>query len=143
MSKVFLSHSSTDKDFVRKIKKVLYPFGTSSWLDEQEIFPGDNLWTTILNGINSSDRALVFITPDSQKSDWVQKEIRELISKEKTDNQTKVIPVIFTPNPPDFLTERLYVNFNSKPFAHCVKDLIVGINRSKSILIITTNRLKK
>ncbi|MDA3781563.1 MAG: toll/interleukin-1 receptor domain-containing protein [Bacteroidales bacterium] len=136
MAKVFLSHSSVDKPFVRKIKKILYPFGTYSWLDEQEIFPGDKLWETILKGIDSSDKAIVFVTSNSQDSDWVQKEVKEFIVKEESENQSKVIPVIFTPNPPEFLTERLYINFDSRPISNCIKDLLIGINRNKSVLVI-------
>lgn len=137
MPKVFLSHSSIDKPFVRRVKRALYPFGPAAWLDESEILPGDPLWRTILKGIKESDRALVFVTEDSQKSDWVQKEVKQFIAREKSDKQTRIIPVLLTPNPPDFLTDRLHVNFHNRPFASGIKELLKGIFRRQSVLVVS------
>ena len=137
MAKVFLSHSSIDKPFVRRVRRALAPFGTASWLDENEMFPGDPMWKTIVNGIKDSDRALVFVTEDSQKSDWVKKEVRQFLLKEKAEKQTCIIPVLFTPNPPDFLIDRFHVNFYNRPFVSGIKDLLQGILRRKSIFTVT------
>jgi hypothetical protein len=37
MAKIFISHSSKDKEFVRQLKKDLEEFGHEIWLDEREI----------------------------------------------------------------------------------------------------------
>ena len=38
--KVFISHSSSDKPFVRKLKNDLNLNGIDTWYDEDELLPG-------------------------------------------------------------------------------------------------------
>ena len=54
MSKVFLSHSSKDKQFVRRLTKDLEEAGIEIWLDEKELLVGDELNKSIEYGISGS-----------------------------------------------------------------------------------------
>ncbi len=40
---IFISHSSLDKDFARKIYRDLQALGVKCWLDEKQILPGDSI----------------------------------------------------------------------------------------------------
>ena len=50
--KIFLSHTSKDKPFVRKIASILDVHGVNYWLDEAEIKVGDSLIGKIRSGID-------------------------------------------------------------------------------------------
>ena len=50
--KIFLSHSSKDKEFVRKLADDLKTYGLSVWFDEWEIKVGDSITNKISQGID-------------------------------------------------------------------------------------------
>ncbi len=57
---VFLSHSSSDKDWVRQLKKDLSDYknsahnNISAWLDEEQILPGENFAMAIEKALENS-----------------------------------------------------------------------------------------
>ncbi|PEU28639.1 hypothetical protein CN532_11480 [Bacillus wiedmannii] len=55
MPSVFLSHSSKDKFFVRKLAERLIHSGVEVWIDEAEIKIGDSLIEKISQGIKGAD----------------------------------------------------------------------------------------
>ena len=71
MVKVFLSHSSKDKPFVRELADFLSRDGQIKvWLDEREIAPGQNIVSRIEDGLEA-DFILLILSPDSVDSNWV------------------------------------------------------------------------
>ena len=48
MSKLFISHSSKDDDFVRPLREALHDHEQDGWTDSRELRGGDPLWTEIL-----------------------------------------------------------------------------------------------
>lgn len=75
MLSVFLAHSSNDKIFVRQVYEVLAGFGVRVWFDEAELRPGDSLIQRISSGIGQVDFIAVFLSEDSVRSEWVQREL--------------------------------------------------------------------
>jgi len=74
MRTVFLSHSSVDKPFVRRLADFLEQGGEiRAWLDERAIGPGENIVTAIEEGLEA-DVKLLILSPDSVKSRWVREE---------------------------------------------------------------------
>jgi hypothetical protein len=70
MVRVFLSHSSRDKSFVRELATFLpEPGRIKVWLDEAEIQPGDNIVSKIQGGLDS-EVVLFIMSPDSIASNW-------------------------------------------------------------------------
>ena len=55
MAKIFISHSSHDKGFVRKLAKDLKSIGYEPWLDEWEIKVGDCIVSKVEHGIADAD----------------------------------------------------------------------------------------
>lgn len=72
---VFLSHTSSDKDVVEPIGVFLSKRGIKVWLDAWSLTPGDSLIDKIGEGLESSDRLVVFLSPESVESNWVRKEV--------------------------------------------------------------------
>lgn len=92
--KIFLSHSSKNKPLVREVKRHL-PEHIKSWLDEKDILIGDDLGSSIRNGIeSSSDFVVIFIDSASVKSSWVKKELSWSLEKESELNRTFILPIL-------------------------------------------------
>lgn len=73
---VFLSHSKSDKKFVKKVALDLQTSGILCWYDEWEIGPGDSLRKKIFEeGIDRSELFVVYISEHSIDSRWVQEEL--------------------------------------------------------------------
>jgi hypothetical protein len=91
-TKAFISHSSKDKEFAKKLMHALNAYKLSVWFDTRELKPGDDLRKSIKGGIDSSTFFLVLLSPDSIKSKWVRFELREALRQQKeTDNTGPVI----------------------------------------------------
>jgi hypothetical protein len=53
--RIFLSHSSQDKDSVRRLAEDLRRVGIEVWLDEWEIRVGDQISRKIQEGLKNTD----------------------------------------------------------------------------------------
>ena len=72
--KVFLSHSTKDKDFVHRLADALIGAGFTPRLCEVDIEKNENFVARIEEGLTECDVALVVWSPDAAKSDWTKEE---------------------------------------------------------------------
>jgi tetratricopeptide (TPR) repeat protein len=74
--RVFLSHSSKDKDpFVRELHDSLEKDGNiEAWLDAYDIPYGSNIPSSIAGGLGAADAVLLILSPDAVDSRWVEEE---------------------------------------------------------------------
>src|SRR3954454_8337816 len=92
---VFLSHASIDKPFVTDIKHFLEDGGDiECWLDEGEIDFGQNIAAQINEGLRRAELLLLFLSPDSQKSDGVGEEGAGQPLSGVNSKETHLIPVL-------------------------------------------------
>ena len=70
----FISHSTKDKPFVRKLAADLVAGGVKVWVDEQRILVGDSIPEKIAQGLAESDFFLIVVSTNSVNSAWVQRE---------------------------------------------------------------------
>lgn len=76
MNRAFLSHSSRQKDLVRKVANNL---GKASCVfDEYEFETGMPIFEEIKKGIGESDVFVLFLSDDALNSEWVKNEIIEI-----------------------------------------------------------------
>ncbi|MFF5496014.1 toll/interleukin-1 receptor domain-containing protein [Streptomyces aquilus] len=76
MLKIFLCHSSGDKEDVRRLRTQLLSAGFQPWLDEEDILPGQDWDREIRRAIRACDLVLVCLSRASvTKTGYVQKEI--------------------------------------------------------------------
>jgi hypothetical protein len=130
--KVFLSHTSVDKPIVEKIGRVIEAAGHEVWIDKWCMTAGDSLIEKIGEAIDSSERLIVFLSPESVESNWVKQEISTgkiiEIATKRGIGEKFVIPVILkTCKIPWYLRDKLYANFTDKAFDTACKELISGI----------------
>lgn len=76
MSKAFLSHSSADKQQVRKIKNNLQRIWT--YFDEDCFEVGEDFRNEIIKHLEDTSLFVLFVSSNSLKSSWVQFEIDEI-----------------------------------------------------------------
>jgi len=68
MPKVFLSHHSGDKKFVRELASALRAQKIDVFLDEENIAPGQNWQSQIRRAVQDSDVVVAVLTPKSLQS---------------------------------------------------------------------------
>ena len=92
MAKAFLSHSSKDKDLVKKVATQLG--NKNCVLDEISFDPGRKTLEQIFSELDSSDIFVLFVSDNSLESPWVKKEIKK--AKENLNNELldRIIPII-------------------------------------------------
>ncbi|HTD56085.1 MAG TPA: toll/interleukin-1 receptor domain-containing protein, partial [Silvibacterium sp.] len=95
MVRVFLSHSSKDKPFVRELADALEAGGEIKvWLDEREIGYGENIVLKIGEGLDA-DAVLLILSPDSVESKWVKEEWTDAYWDQTNTQNTKLAGVLY------------------------------------------------
>jgi hypothetical protein len=79
----FLSHSWKDKPFVRKLYEAISRKGTTVYLDEKKMKPGDNIHDSISEAIKVYDKLILVCSENSINSWWVEKELERVYAKER------------------------------------------------------------
>lgn len=91
--KIFLSHSSQQKLFVKHIQE-RKPDGIEFWVDEAKIRLGDDIEKKLISAISQQDLLMVIIDNEAAKSHWVRKEIEWALDHEKKLNRPFLLPVV-------------------------------------------------
>ena len=107
-----MSHSSIDKSIVISIAIDLNERGISTWLDSFDILPGESIVSKINEGIEECDYMLLFLSNNSVKSKWVQKELETFLWDEIGSFKIKIIPIKLDDcEIPKVLQTKKYIDF--------------------------------
>ena len=71
----FLSYSSKDGPFARKLYESLEQAGVRVFWDKFDVLPGESLRDQIIEAIHEHDRLVVVLSESAMASDWVRQEI--------------------------------------------------------------------
>jgi hypothetical protein len=93
----FLSHSSADKDFARRLHSRMRDDGLRVWFDEVDMRSGRKLHEQIDEAIRVYDRLLLVLSPASMNSEWVKTELREAFKLERREGKRKLFPIGLVP----------------------------------------------
>ncbi len=114
MPSIFLSHSSSDKSFVRHLANQLASCNVKVWFDEAEMRIGDSLLERIGHAIEEADYVAVILSRQSINSKWVQLELQMAIEKEFQKEHVVVLPILLeNVTMPPFLSGKYYADFTS------------------------------
>jgi len=90
MAKIFISYSSSDVDFAKKLVRWLEKKkGHHIWIDKKMILGGGDYREEIADGIERADIFLPLFSPESVESRWVQQEIYYAHEKHKL-----IVPIL-------------------------------------------------
>jgi hypothetical protein len=130
MSNVFISHSSHDKPFVKRLASALLSEGFPVWLDSWKLELGDSLLDRVFEGIESSSMVLLVVSRHAIDSGWVNREMNAALSKEDQAGRKFLIPIkIDDCQLPDKVADRLYADFSASFSAPLGR--LVGILESR------------
>ena len=107
----FLSHTTADKDrFVRPFAEALEAHGVRPWLDERDLFLGDNLVTDVFEGgIGSADAVVVILSRNTIGKAWVEAELTNAYARKLNGDLKSLIPILLDDvAPPVALTATLW-----------------------------------
>ena len=82
-SKLFISHSSEDDDFVRELREALELHDQAGWIDSRELRGGDLFWMEIQRAIEEATAFAVVVSPDALQSDWVGEELEHALKEQE------------------------------------------------------------
>lgn len=111
-AKVFISHSSNDKQFVRSLAVDLAAIGHQPWLDEWEIFAGESIVERVGAGVEDADLMVVILSRNAVVSKWVENEWQAKYWTEVNERRVAVIPIVLDDcEVPTLLRAKKYVDF--------------------------------
>ena len=80
---VFISYSSKQQSIAAEIRHTLESNSISCWMAPDSIPTGDNYLSVIPLALEQVDVLLLILTPDSENSRWVQKEVGSAVGADK------------------------------------------------------------
>jgi hypothetical protein len=133
LGKVFISHSSADKPFVRRLVKRLHENRFETWLDEKELRVGDMLGTEIARAVEKARVVLVVVSEVSVRSKWLRYELN-LATGRMVKGKCRVIPVVIGEvDPPPEVAGLLFADFR-RSFASGVRSVLTALEYERSVL---------
>lgn len=129
--KIFISHSSIDKPFARKLRRDLTACGYDVWMDEKNIHIGCNITTGIQDGLIESKFVILVVSPESISSGWVEAEWTTIFASQVTKGEAVLLPLVRKKaHLPLFLQNLLYADASNN-YALALAKIIQAIERVK------------
>ena len=97
--KVFLSHSTKDKEFVERLALALQSADFEPWLCEVDIDRGENFVAKINEGLEHSDLALLVWSPNAAESAWVGQEWTSLLAQQVEEHKVRLAIILLRDHP--------------------------------------------
>ncbi|WP_426271250.1 toll/interleukin-1 receptor domain-containing protein [Dyella kyungheensis] len=126
--KVFISHSSVDKPFVRRLAKAIEADGFLTWLDEKELLPGDPLAKRVSEGVAQARAVLVVVSQAAIASKWLAFELNKAADR-MVKGECIVIPIVIEDvrSLPAEVEGLLYADF-TKSFKRQMEAVLKSLN---------------
>jgi tetratricopeptide (TPR) repeat protein len=94
MARVFLSHSSKDKPFVRELHRRLKRDGVVCFFDEESIEWGANFVVSLERGIDECEFFVAVLSPEFVQSKWVKLERTSAMADDPAGLERKMRPLL-------------------------------------------------
>jgi tetratricopeptide (TPR) repeat protein len=114
--KVFLSHSTKDRQFVQTLAAELKAENVEPWLCEIDIVLGDNFVAKIEEGLRDADLTVLFWSPEAARSDWTRLEWTSVTAREISESRTRLGVVLLRDCPvPELLRAKHRIDARVDP----------------------------
>lgn len=109
--KVFISYSTEDRVFARRVVEFLKENGVNAWLAGIENRPGDSWVKGITEALKEATHMVVLLSEASLKSKWVDHELNSILAVLPTRSITVIPTLLDDVEVPPLLKDRTIVNF--------------------------------
>jgi hypothetical protein len=116
----FISYTTKDEDFARRLYTDLQELGIRSWFAPQELRVGERIQDQLDAAIRAHDKLILVLSRESMKSQWIQYEVEKALNIERETQRTVLFPLklddlIFQISEPwvEALKQRLILDFSS------------------------------
>lgn len=103
LSRVFISHSSQDKEFAQLVVAGLRSPNMAPWIDSEQIVTGDDIFDRLGQGLQLMDVMVFLVSKASLESEWVKLEVKYAVKREINERRVLVLPFIIDDTPIDAL----------------------------------------
>jgi tetratricopeptide (TPR) repeat protein len=111
LMKVFLSHSTRDKDFVEKLAAAMTASGFEPWRCEVDIDKGANFIAAISKGLKQADLTLLVWSPDAANSPWTEEEWTVALKQQVEQSRIRFGIIMLREHPlPPLLDTKNYID---------------------------------
>lgn len=116
--RVFISHSSKDQFIAEAIAEKIEAFGAKTWIDIKHLQGGDSTIQEIIRAIGACNEAIVLVSADSVRSQWVSFEIGVVRTMNK-----RITPLLYNTNPNDMAPMKDIAAIDLKDLDHFLAQL--------------------
>jgi hypothetical protein len=146
--RVFLCHSSNDKPTVRELyQKLRAEVWIEPWLDEEELYPGQDWNMEIEKAVEASDAIIVCLSKGSiTKEGYVQRELKTVLdfADYKPEGTLYIIPVRLEEcDPPRRLRAWQYADYFEGQRERAFQRLLVSLKRRADGLGLMVEELER
>lgn len=93
---VFLSHAANDKiSYVNELYDVIRTLGITVFYDSTAITWGDKWKEKIIEGLHSSEFAIIVLSEQFFDREWTERELHELLEQQNENKQKLVLPLLY------------------------------------------------
>src|SRR6266436_3921115 len=96
MPRIFLSHSSKDRQLADDLAELFRLHYVETWYSKRDILAGP--WESeIYQGLDQCDSFLVILSDDALRSEWVRKEVELALQDPRYFERGRIVPVLVRP----------------------------------------------
>lgn len=112
--RVFISHTSKDKEFAKRLASDLKASDLDVFAYYDAIMPGDSIAEKIGSAILDSDAIVLLLSHQSAKSPWVSSEIAFATAAQSKAKQPRILPIVIEQHSdiPFFIKDLLYLDLS-------------------------------
>ena len=92
-NEVFLSYSSLDSSFAKKVAQLLRRHRITVWHSESDIVGAQQWYDAIGEALRRCDWFVVLLSPNSIRSVWVERELTFALKQQRYNK--RIVPVVF------------------------------------------------
>lgn len=125
--RVFISHSTKDKEFVQQLSEAMEEAGATPYLLEDEGKPGTNWVQRMQKAIKECECVITLLTRNGSRSPWVNQELGFASAYGKP-----IIPVVESNvNPGPLLAGKMYIRLDRRSPATAISRIVSAIGNCK------------
>jgi hypothetical protein len=137
--KVFLSHSTKDKEFVQALVAELEAENIQSWICEVDVEFGGNFVAKMEEGLRDADLVVLFWSPEAARSAWTQLEWTSVIH-ETAESRTRLGVVLLRDCPiPELLRVKHQIDARQDP-NNGLRETVAWIKRLRDMRRVAETR---